>query len=155
MWGPRYWDDEHLNYASRLLDAADALLLGRKTYEGFAGRGRARPRPLHRPDQRPAEARRVAHAHQASWNATVIPGDVVERVAELKRRTRDDRQSAPAKWTPAHRGGLLDELHLWVFPVIAGAGDRLLPGIDPTHFRLLDTSVFSSGIVVHALAPKG
>ena len=49
--------------------------------------------------------------------------------------------------------GLLDELHLWVFPVIAGAGDRLLPGIDLTHQRLLDTAVLGSGIVVHVLAP--
>ena len=50
--------------------------------------------------------------------------------------------------------GLIDELHLWVFPVIAGTGDRILDGLDITHLRLLDTSVFASGIVVHVLGPK-
>ena len=35
-WGPPYWDDEHAAYAHDLLFAADALLLGRVTYEGFA-----------------------------------------------------------------------------------------------------------------------
>ena len=35
-WSPPYWDDEHAAYARKLLFAADALLLGRETYEGFA-----------------------------------------------------------------------------------------------------------------------
>ena len=34
-WSPPYWDDEHGAYASKLLFAADALLLGRATYEAF------------------------------------------------------------------------------------------------------------------------
>lgn len=36
-WGSPYWDDEHAAYAHDLLFAADALLLGRVTYQGFAG----------------------------------------------------------------------------------------------------------------------
>src|SRR2546423_5063531 len=36
VWGMSYWDAEHNEYARRLLFSADALLLGRKTYEGFA-----------------------------------------------------------------------------------------------------------------------
>jgi dihydrofolate reductase len=36
VWGPPYWDDEHNAYASKLLGASEALLLGRETYEGFA-----------------------------------------------------------------------------------------------------------------------
>ena len=35
-WSPPYWDEEHMGYAGKLLFAADALLLGRATYEGFA-----------------------------------------------------------------------------------------------------------------------
>jgi hypothetical protein len=37
-WGAPYWNDEHANYATKLLFAADALLLGRATYEGFRPR---------------------------------------------------------------------------------------------------------------------
>jgi len=36
VWGPPYWDDEHAAYARDLLLAADALLLGRETYEAFS-----------------------------------------------------------------------------------------------------------------------
>jgi hypothetical protein len=50
--------------------------------------------------------------------------------------------------------GLVDELHLWVFPVIAGGGQRLLDGIDTTHLALLDTTPLTSGIVVHVYGPK-
>jgi len=35
-WGPPYWDDQHSAYAVKLLEPADALLLGRDTYEAFA-----------------------------------------------------------------------------------------------------------------------
>ena len=35
-WSPPYWDEEHAAYAAKLLRSADALLLGRATYEGFA-----------------------------------------------------------------------------------------------------------------------
>ena len=34
-WGSPYWDDEHSGYAGKLVEDADALLLGRETYEGF------------------------------------------------------------------------------------------------------------------------
>jgi dihydrofolate reductase len=51
--------------------------------------------------------------------------------------------------------GLIDELHLWVFPVIAGSGERLMDGqVDPTHFTLARSETFDSGIVVHVLTPK-
>ena len=36
VWGSPYWDEEHFGYAKGLLEPADALLLGRRTYEGFA-----------------------------------------------------------------------------------------------------------------------
>jgi dihydrofolate reductase len=49
---------------------------------------------------------------------------------------------------------LVDEYHFWVFPVIAGSGQRLLEGLGLTHLALLDTTTFKSGIVVHKLAPK-
>jgi riboflavin biosynthesis pyrimidine reductase len=51
--------------------------------------------------------------------------------------------------------GLIDELHLWVFPVIAGSGERLMDGyVDTTHFALVRSETFDSGIIVHVLTPK-
>ena len=50
--------------------------------------------------------------------------------------------------------GLLDELHLWIFPVLAGSGQPLIAGDEPTHLRLLESTRFDSGIIVNVYAPK-
>ena len=157
VWGPPYWDEEHFAYAARLLEPADAMLLGRKTYEGFAA---AWPQRGGDPftDRFNAMPKHVASRTltETTWNATVIPGDLIEGVRALKDRdggtiVKYGTGEVDAQLLDA---GLLDELHLWVFPVVAGEGERLLPGIATTHLELVDTSVFGSGIVVHVLAPK-
>jgi dihydrofolate reductase len=157
VWGPRYWDDEHGAYASKLLEPADALLLGRATYEGFA---QAWPQRSGDPfaDKLNAMPKHVAFRTlaDATWNASIIEGDVAESVAALK----DQPGGHLLKYGTGEldrtlmEHGLVDEFHFWVFPVLAGGGQRLIEGIDTTHLRLLDTSVFSSGIVVHVLAPR-
>ena len=157
VWGPPYWDEEHFGYASRLLEPADAMLLGRKTYEGF---GVAWPQRGGDPftDKMNAMPKHVASRTltETTWNASVIPGDLVEGVGALKAQDGGTIVKYGTGEVDAAllEAGLLDELHLWVFPVVAGSGDRLLPGIDLTHLRLVDTSVFRSGIVVHVLEPK-
>ena len=77
---------------------------------------------------------------QTDWNATLIEGDVAERVAELKRQPGGDilKFGTGGLDRTLLEHGLIDELHLWVFPVIAGSGERLLDGIDTTHLKLLE-----------------
>jgi dihydrofolate reductase len=157
-WSPPYWDDEHAAYAMGLLEPAEALLCGRTTYEGFAAswptRGgdpftdKLNAMPKH------VASRTLADA-ETTWNASVIQGDLVEGVRALKAQEGGDilKYGTGEVDVALLEAGLLDELHLWVFPVIAGAGDRLLPGLETTHLKLVDTAVFGSGIVVHVLAP--
>jgi dihydrofolate reductase len=156
VWGPPYWDDEHDAYAHKMLFAADALLLGRETYEGFAAAWPSRSDSYS--DRINGLPKHVASTTltDATWNATVIEGDVAEEVARLKEQPGDDilkfgtgeldRTLMPNR--------LVDELHLWVFPVIAGGGRRLLDGIDTTHLNRVETTPFESGIVVLTYAPK-
>ena len=158
VWGgPKYWDDEYMAYARDLLFAADALLLGRETYEGFAAAWPARPSEPYT-DRINALPKHVASRtlQETEWNATVIEGDIAERVAELKRQPGADllKFGTGELDRTLLEHGLIDELHLWVFPVIAGAGQRLLDGIDTTHLELLKTTTFASGIVVHVYAPQ-
>ena len=156
-WGPPYWDDDHMAYAKKLLEGADALLMGRTTYDGFS---QAWPNRSGDPftDKINAMPKYVASRTltETTWNATVIEGDLAEGVRALKEQDGGDILKYGTGEVDALllEAGLLDELHLWVFPVVAGGGDRLLDGIDTTHLQLVDTSVFSSGIVVHVLAPK-
>jgi dihydrofolate reductase len=156
-WSPPYWDDEHMAYASRLLFAADALVLGRATYEGFA---QAWPQRSGDPytDRINAMPKHVASRTlgDATWNATIIEGDAAEAIAALK----DEPGEGLLKFGTgeldrtllAH--GLLDELHLWIFPVLAGEGGRLIDGIEVTHLALVDTTRFASGIIVNVYSPK-
>jgi dihydrofolate reductase len=158
IWGgPKYWDDEYLNLASKLLFAADALVLGRETYEGFAAVWPTRPSDPFT-DRINALPKHVASRtlQQTDWNASLIEGDVAERVAELKRRPGSDllKFGTGELDQTLLEHGLIDELHLWVFPVIAGTGQRLLDGIDTTYLKLLETTTFASGIVVHTYAPE-
>lgn len=158
VWGPPYWDEEHAAYASDLLVAADALLLGRETYEGFAAAWPQRSGDAYT-DRINSLPKHVASRtlREATWNATILEGDVAEAVAELKRRPGADllKFGTGELDRTLLEHGLVDELHLWVFPIIAGAGQRILEGIDTTHLELMGTRTFRSGIVVHVCAPKG
>jgi dihydrofolate reductase len=156
-WGPPYWDDEHAAYANRLLASADALLMGRATYDVFSV---AWPQRVGNPyaDTLNALPKYVASRTlaAATWNTTVLGSDVAGEVATLKQAPGEDilKFGTGELDRTLLEHGLIDEFHFWVFPVVAGGGERLLDGLGLTHLRLLDTSVFRSGIVVHVCAPK-
>lgn len=156
-WSPPYWDDEHTAYAGKLLFASDALLLGRATYEAFAQAWPARGGDEYT-DKINAMPKHVASRTltEATWNATIIEGDVAEAVALLKDADGDDllKFGTGELDRALLEHGLLDELHFWIFPVLAGSGQRLISGIDVTHLELIDSTRFGSGIVVNTYAPK-
>lgn len=93
---------------------------------------------------------------EATWNATLIKGDTADEVAKLKQQPGQNILKFGTgeldRTLMQHR--LVDEYHLWFFPVAAGSGQRLFDGVDTTHLKLVDTATFSSGIVVLTLAPK-
>lgn len=156
-WGAAYWDDEHANYAHELLFNSDALLLGRKTYDafsqswpnrtgdGFTDRINTMPKYV---------ASRTLS--EATWNSTVLSGDAVTEVARLKDQPGGDLlKYGTGEFSKALLAdNLIDEFHFWMFPVVAGSGDRLFEGLDLTHLKLVGTSTFNSGIVVLKFAPK-
>ncbi|HUG65859.1 MAG TPA: dihydrofolate reductase family protein [Gaiellaceae bacterium] len=157
VWGSPYWDEEHAAYARELLFSSDLLLLGRKTYEGFAQVWPERSGDEYT-DRINAMPKVVASRTltEAAWNATILGGDVVEEVAKLKAEPGQGilKFGTGELDRPLLANGLVDELHLWVFPVLAGAGQSLIEGIEPTHLELVGTTRFASGIVVHTYAPK-
>lgn len=158
VWGRPYWDDEHAAYAEKLIEGVDAMVLGRATYEGFAQAwpSRAGDPYADRLNAMPKYvASRTLTDADTTWNATVISGDVIDAVRELKRGDggsllkfgtgQVDRVLIPAE--------LVDELHLWLFPVVVGDGERLLDEVTTTHLELLDLTRFRSGIVVLKYGP--
>lgn len=157
VWGAPYWDDEHLGYARKLLFAADALLLGRVTYEGFAQAWPSRSGDDYS-DRINGLPKHVASRtlQEATWNATILQGDVAAAVVRLKESPGENilKFGTGDLDRTLIENGLVDELHLWIFPVLAGGGQRLIDGISTTHLRLVETTPFDSGIVVNTYAPK-
>ncbi|MEV0295951.1 dihydrofolate reductase family protein [Nocardia sp. NPDC050710] len=160
-WGGPYWDAEHGEYASELLFASDALLLGRETYAGFAEVWPTRPSDdpyAARINAMPKYVASHTLAQQdATWNATVLQGDIVDAVRVLKTEDGGDilKFGTGSLSHTLLEAKLVDEYHFWIFPAIAGAGERLFDGYaDLTHLELLGTTTFKSGIVVHRLAPR-
>jgi len=152
----RFRDDKHVAYAAKLLGSADALVLGRVTYEAFAASWPARTGIL--ADRINALPKYVA-SHtltDATWNAEILQGDAVEAVANLKESGEGTllRYGTGSFSRALLEGGQLDELHLWVYPFIAGSGEPLLPGITTTHLDLAEVNEVGNGVVVLTYQPK-
>jgi dihydrofolate reductase len=155
-WSPPYWDDEHAAYATKLLFAADALLLGRVTYEGFVEAWPSRTGDYADRINRLPKYVASNTLEEATWNATVLQGDVAEEVARLKREPGENilKFGTGELDRTLIANGLVDEFHFWVFPILAGSGHGFIEGIELTHLDLVDTTRFGSGIVVLTYAPK-
>jgi len=159
VWGMPYWDDEHNDYARRLLFSADALLLGRKTYEGFAQAWPERAGSndfADRFNELPKYvASRTLPPGEAEWNATVLAGEVAEAVSAAKEQPGESivkyGTGEFSQTLLEHK--LVDEYHFWLFPEVVGDGERLFDGFSAS-LELLDTTRFASGIVVLLYAPK-
>jgi dihydrofolate reductase len=136
---------------------SEAHLLGRVTYESFAGAWPQRSGPM--ADKINAMPKYVATTtmDELEWNnSTVIEGDVAAGVAKLKQEDGGPLLVAGSR-TLLHtlmENGLVDELRLMVFPVVLGSGDRLFPdSAEKTTLELADTKTFASGVQVHTYRP--
>ncbi|HWE58282.1 MAG TPA: dihydrofolate reductase family protein [Solirubrobacteraceae bacterium] len=116
------------------LTAAGAQLLGRVTYQGFAA---AWPNVTSGPfaEKMNSMPKYVVSStlERADWeNSTVIDGDgAMERIAGLKQEVEGDILVAGSGTlvTGLAEAGLVDELHLMVFPIVLGTGRRLFDGL--------------------------
>lgn len=148
--------DRHNEHALELLKGAEGLVLGRATYEVFAGTWPSQTGEI--ADTLNSLPKYVASNSltDTTWNAEVLSGDAIQAVAELKK----DGDGTLVKYGngPFSRAlieaGLLNELHLWISPYVAGSGEPLLSGITTTFMDLLDVTEIGNGTVVLAYTPK-
>jgi dihydrofolate reductase len=156
-WSIDYFDADAAAYALDKLRASDALLMGRLTYEGFASAWPGRSGDEFS-DRMNAMAKHVASTTLTapSWdNTTVIEGDLVEGVRALKEQDGGDvlmyGYGPVAQQLVGH--GLLDELHLWVHPVLHGGGTSSIFARGVTgRFGRVTTRTFASGVTVLELS---
>ena len=139
---------------------ADAILLGRTTYQMFQPYWEQ----VTDPDDAVAKALNSLPKYvvsssltEATWNnTTILPANFLEAV--------DDLKSAPGRELQVHGSyrlvralhdaGLVDEYRLVIFPVVLGQGKRLFePGVTPAAFTLASSKATSSGAVHLTLLP--
>lgn len=162
-WLVPFYDDVMGEVVSGWFRQADAFLLGRRTYDIFAG---AWPHSTH-PDDPVAKALNTLPKYVASrsrpalsWSgATLIDGDAAEGIAELKRQPGRELQvhgsAGLAQTLLAH--GLVDEFRLFTFPLVLGGGRKLFAdGTVPTAMRPTGPPVVTgTGVVIAAYEPAG
>ena len=152
--------DEADKFKSDELMAADAQLLGRVTYQGFAG---AWPAMAGNPfgDKMNSMPKYVVSttltAADADWNnSTVIGNDVVGQVTRLKEQLARDILVAGSaqlvRFLAEH--DLVDEYRLMVFPVVLGSGKRLFGETsDKKPLRLVDSKIVGDGVAILVYEP--
>jgi dihydrofolate reductase len=160
-WHFPYFNDEMATYAHQQLFAADALLLGRRTYDGFAATWPSVTDQEGFADRMNHLPKYVVSATLATadWTNTTIIGDQVpDAVAALKQQPGQDillYGSATLMRTLTHHG-LVDEYRLWLHPVVAGTGQRLFQDSqEMTFLQRTAITPFSSGVTILHYQPAG
>jgi dihydrofolate reductase len=161
-WVAPHFDADTGAFMTSVFERTEAFLLGRKTYEIFAAHW---PEAAD-PDDPIANGLNTLPKHVASttltsvdWeNSSLLEGDVVEAVKQLKAREGGELQvhgSAGLAHTLIEHG-LVDEYNLLTFPVVVGAGKRLFPdSARPTGLRPVSQTTTGSGVRIDVWAADG
>src|SRR6476661_8597444 len=144
-------------YLNDLLFMPDALLMGQKTYEGFAQVWPTRQgKDADRINTMPKYVASRTLKEPLQWNATLIKGDVAEEIRKLKQAPgKSLLQYGVGELTHTMlKHGLVDELRLLVFPFAFGEGPRIFEHMGVNTLKLLDTKMFSSGVIALHYQPQ-
>ena len=164
QWHFPYFNDEMGAAVDRVLGKADTLLLGRKTYDSFAGAW---------PDREAAgeedaefakalgDARKIIVSNQQlqfAWrNSEQLQGELVEAATALKNEPGDTHiamSGSPSVVRQLLAAGVLDELNLLVHPIAVRKGMRLFDeGEAPIPLRLISSETFKTGVLSLVYGP--
>jgi|SRR5580658_2707278 dihydrofolate reductase len=158
-------DEELHRHSAETLAQADALLLGRVTYEMMEAAWRPPARVGARPDWMEPFARTIDAAKKyvvsstldrVDWNAELVRGDLEKAVRQLKRESGKGLLVGGVKLPQALAElGLIDEYELIVQPRLAGHGPTLFAGLSKrVDLRLVGRREFASGAVAMRYEPR-
>jgi dihydrofolate reductase len=157
---PERWaifDDEASQLSMQELDNYDAFVMGRVTYERFRDNWGAGGNPYF--DRIGAMPKYVASRSldDVTWNATLLGPDIVTAIQDLKAQPGKDLIKYGTSRLDATLlgAGLVDELRVWIMPVVVGSGQRIFEDVEPSSLRLNLTDVrrLRNGSVVLTYIP--
>ncbi len=160
-WTMPYFDDETAAFAGEQTAAADALLMGRRTYEGFAAAWPSRDESD--PSTGAAYFNNVKKYVASTtltdpeWNnSEVLQGDLIEAVTRLKALEGNDilMYGYGVVTHALVKAGLVDEVRFWIHPVFVGGPSVSAPLSDvQTTLTLSGTKVMKSGVIIATYTP--
>jgi len=162
-WAPPLFYDEAFTFLSQVFQRADAFLLGRRTYEIFAGSWGTWEDPGDSPiwTALNTKPKYVASTtlRDPQWAGTsVLSGDLAAAISELKAKPVGELQVHGSgkliRWLFDNH--LVDEIILLTYPVVIGQGTRLFPDSGPdAALDLLDSRATPSGVTIQVYRPTG
>ncbi|TMG27914.1 MAG: dihydrofolate reductase [Chloroflexi bacterium] len=162
-WAPPLFVDEASTFLNGVFQRADAFLLGRRTYEIFAGSWGVWPDPGDSPiwtalNTKPKYVASTTLTEPRWVNTTVLSGDSAAAVGKLKARPAGELQVHGSgnliRWLLDNQ--LVDEITLLTYPVIIGQGMRLFPDTGRDRaLELVESRATSSGVTIQVYRPTG
>jgi dihydrofolate reductase len=157
-WTVPYWNDEISKWQTDQLFASDALLLGRITYEEFVASWPLRSGDpfSDRMNSLPKFVASTTLREPLEWNSTLLKGDVVDGVANLKEQPGEDiliyGSGALVNTLMPH--DLIDEYRFMIYPLVLGRGKRFFQDDnDKTTLALKRTETASTGVTMLVCEP--
>lgn len=156
-WSGPYFNDELGSWQERNLTEADALLLGRKTYEGFKAAWPAMEAQTgdfgKRMNSMPKHVATTTLT-EPEWNATFIQGEVADAVARLKGEPGNLLLNGSADLLNyLTRHNLVDEYRIMVYPVVVGEGRKLWHEGTKVALTHTDSWTTNTGVEVITYVP--
>lgn len=162
-WIVPHFDTETATFINELYRRADAFLLGRHTYEIFAGSWGTMADPGDNPiavalNRMPKYVASTTLTDPRWANTTVVSSEVAAAVGELKTKPGRELQVHGSRilvrWLLEN--DLVDEINLLVYPVVVGQGTRLFPDSGPDlAIDLVGSKATRSGVTIQTYRPSG
>jgi dihydrofolate reductase len=157
-WATPFFTEEAVEDAYAKAGEAEYFLLGRKTFEMFAAKW---PSLSGKYMDRMNGLRKLVVSNSladASWNASIVNGDIVAKLRELKSENGGNllKYGISRLDQTLLQAGLVDAYELSIIPTRVGAGKRAFDEVDPAllDFDLTGVRSFQNGVVVLTYEPK-
>ncbi len=159
-WQMQFWDADGDKVMNQQIAETDALLLGRITYQIFAGYWPNEPgsEPIARKFNSIPKFVFSKTLKKADWKGTTLfNGSLAEGVQKAKQAPGNGILAVVGSGKLAQslmKEGLVDEYRLWIHPIMLGSGKRLLEGsIMPQNVKLTESRITPSGVVMLTYKP--
>jgi dihydrofolate reductase len=157
-WSGPYFNEEVQNFQLNNLMGSDALLLGRVTYEGFKSAWPTMTDEAGFADKMNGMPKYVATStlDKGEWNATLLKGDLVEEVTQLKRDVEGTLliNGSAKLFQTLHAAGLIDEYRFMIYPVVVATGKRLFADEGGQgDLKLVKSQITQSGVAILTYHP--